>query len=81
MVPVASLQVEAPPSAVDTLLPRLFTRVPSAVTAWLVANNWLPLTASVLVAEMRPAATLCTWRSAPALPTLTTPAALPPAKL
>ena len=31
--------------------------------------SWLPLIASVLVALMRPAATLVIWRSAPTLPT------------
>ncbi|KVN40103.1 hypothetical protein WJ63_29170 [Burkholderia pyrrocinia] len=37
-----------------------------------VANSCEPLIASVLVAVTRPAATLVTWRSAPAAPTLTT---------
>ncbi len=38
------------------------------------------MTASVLVAEMRPAATFVTWRSAPGAPTLNTPMGALPAK-
>ncbi len=43
------------------------------LTAWFVALSWLPLIASVLLAEIRPAATFVIWRSAPGAPTLTTP--------
>ena len=50
------------------------------LTAWFVALSWLPLIASVLVAEMRPAATLVIWRSAPGAPTLTTLVGVLPAK-
>lgn len=39
--------------------------------------SWLPLTASVLVAVMRPGATFTICRSAPADPTDTTPMAVP----
>ncbi len=42
------------------------------LTAWFVALSWLPLIASVLSAEIRPAATFVIWRSAPGAPTLTT---------
>jgi len=45
------------------------------------AYNWLPLMASVLAAEIWPAATLVTWRSAPAEPTLTTPTGALPANV
>jgi hypothetical protein len=41
------------------------------------AYNWLPLTASVDVAETCPAATFLIWRSAPGAPTETTPATVP----
>ncbi|MCW0371534.1 hypothetical protein NB688_000976 [Xanthomonas sacchari] len=44
---------------------------PTEVTSVLVANSCEPFTASVLVAATRPAATLVTVRSLPALPTLT----------
>jgi hypothetical protein len=44
-----------------------------------VENSWLPLTASVESAVTRPAATLVTWRSAPAVPRLTTPTGDAPA--
>ncbi len=50
------------------------------LTAWLVALSWLPLIASVLVADTRPAATLVIWRSAPGAPTLTTLVGELPAK-
>ena len=49
--------------------------------ALLVAKSWLPLIASVEVAESRPAATLVIVRSAPATPTLTVDAGVPPAKV
>ena len=49
------------------------------VTAVLVAKSWLPLMASVLVAESSPAARLMICRSAPTAPTLTTPLAAEPA--
>ena len=49
------------------------------VTAVLVAKSWLPLMASVLVAEISPAARLMICRSLPAAPTLTTPLATEPA--
>ncbi len=48
-------------------------------TARLVAFNCEPLTASVLVALTRPAATLVIWRSAPGAPTLTTLVGVAPA--
>ncbi len=56
--------------------------VDSAVTALFVALSWLPLIASVLLAEIRPAATFVIWRVAPvvASPTLTTPTGELPAK-
>ncbi len=52
------------------------------VIAWFVALSWLPLIASVLLAEIRPAATFVIWRVAPvvASPTLTTPTGELPAK-
>src|SRR5690348_10237887 len=59
----------------------VLTCVPSSLTAWLVAYNCEPFTASVLVADSCPAATLVIWRSLPALPTLTTLSGLPPAKV
>ena len=55
------------------LLTMLLTVVPRLLTDVLVANNWLPLTASVLALETCPAATLVICRSPPAEPTLTTP--------
>ena len=57
-----------PPSAVCTVVPRL---VATVVIAELVANSCEPLIASVLLALMRPAATLVTVRSTPDAPTLT----------
>ncbi len=49
--------------------------VDSVLIAVFVAFNWLPLIASVLVAETRPAETFVIWRVAPvvASPTLSTP--------
>ncbi len=49
------------------------------LTAWFVAFNWLPLIASVLVADTWPAATFVIWRSAPGEPMLRTPTGLVPA--
>ncbi|MNP17760.1 hypothetical protein D3C76_1102010 [compost metagenome] len=43
---------------VVTVSPRLVTRLSTLVTASLVAFNWLPFTASVLVSLSSPAATL-----------------------
>ncbi len=54
--------------------------VDSVLSALFVAFSWLPLIASVLVAEIRPAATFVIWRSWPGAPTLTTPTGEPPAK-
>ncbi len=54
--------------------------VDSAFTALFVALSWLPLIASVLVAETWPAATFVIWRSWPGAPTLTTPTGELPAK-
>ncbi|MCY1307244.1 hypothetical protein D9M70_571510 [compost metagenome] len=56
-------------------------RVSSLPTSWLVAYSCEPLMASVLAASIRPAATLVMVRSAPALPTLTVPVGVAPAKL
>ncbi|KVD84116.1 hypothetical protein WI88_16450 [Burkholderia ubonensis] len=88
---VVELYVAPPPSAAAVLVPRLsrlpvlpvmpVTLVDSELIAALVANSCEPLTASVLVALTRPAATFVTWRSAPALPTLTTDVGVVPAKL
>ncbi|CRM80213.1 hypothetical protein [Pseudomonas sp. 25 R 14] len=50
-----------------------------SLTEVLVAFNWLPFTASVLVADTRPAATLLICRSAPTAPTLSTPTGAVPA--
>ncbi len=52
-----------------------------ASRALLVAKSWLPLMASVESSAIRPAATLVMVRSAPAAPTLTVLAGVPPAKL
>ena len=46
-----------------------------------MACNWDPLTASVEVADTRPAATFVMVRSAPLSPILNVPTAFPPAKL
>ncbi len=54
--------------------------VDNVLTALFVAFSWLPLIASVLVAEIWPAATFVTWRSWPGAPTLTTPTGELPAK-
>jgi hypothetical protein len=62
---------------VDSVL----TPVDSESSAELVALSCEPLIASVLVALIRPAATLVIWRSAPDAPTLTTLAGVVPAKL
>ncbi|CAE6935872.1 hypothetical protein R70211_05388 [Paraburkholderia domus] len=59
----------------------MLTLVDSVLTAWLVAYSSEPLTASVLVALIRPAATFVIWRSAPDAPTLTTLAGDVPATL
>ncbi|AJX12245.1 chromosome segregation ATPase domain protein [Burkholderia ubonensis MSMB22] len=67
------IPVDSEPMLVDVAVDRL-------LTAWFVALSWLPLIASVLVAEMRPAATLVIWRSAPGAPTLTTLVGELPAK-
>ena len=73
MLPSAS-KVALPPKFSTTVLATL----PSLA---LVAYNWLPLMASVEVAEISPAATFITRRSRPAEPTDTAPAAVLPAKL
>nr|WP_321853493.1 hypothetical protein [Paraburkholderia tropica] len=67
------------PCSVVTEPCRLLMLVVFAVTCVLVAYNCEPFTASVLVADTRPAATFVTWRSAPAAPTLTTPVGVAPA--
>ncbi len=54
--------------------------VDSAFTALFVALSWLPLIASVLLAEIWPAATFVIWRAWPCAPTLTTPTGELPAK-
>ncbi len=66
---------------VDSELMLVAVDVDKLLSAWFVAFNWLPLTASVLVAETCPAATLVTWRSAPGAPTLTTLVGDVPAKV
>ncbi|KWH30898.1 hypothetical protein WL99_14140 [Burkholderia cepacia] len=53
--------------------------VDKLLSAWFVALSWLPLIASVLVAEILPAATFVIWRSAPGAPTLTTLVGFAPA--
>ena len=50
-------------------------------TAWLVAYSCDPFTASVLVADTRPAATFVIWRSDPGAPTLTTLVGVAPANV
>ena len=59
----------------------LVMAVEFAVVCVLVAKSWLPLTASVEVAVSWPAATFWICRSAPAVPTLTAPAGVAPAKV
>ncbi len=76
---LTAVEVEVESEA--TLLLVAFRPVDSEATLLLVANSWLPLTASVLVWLIWPAATLVTWRSAPGAPTLNTPTGLLPAKL
>ncbi len=76
---LTAVEVEVDSEA--TLLLVVFRPVDSEATLLLVANSWLPLTASVLVWLIWPAATLVTWRSAPGAPTLNTPTGLLPAKL
>ncbi len=49
--------------------------------AWIVVYSCEPLTASVLLAVTRPAATLVIWRSAPGAPTLTTLTGVAPANV
>ncbi len=61
------------------LLPRFVTCVPTVVIAVSAAYSCEPFTASVLAAVTRPAATLVIWRGAADVPTLTTPAGVPPA--
>ena len=57
------------------------TSLATLSTAVLVAKSWLPFTASVEVAAIRPAATLVMVRSAPTSPTLTVLVGAVPAKL
>ena len=59
----------------------LSTLVFTVSTEVLVAKSWLPFTASVEVAAIRPAATLVMVRSAPGAPTLTVLVGAVPAKL
>ncbi len=73
--------VDSEPMPVDSDETFATVDVDKLLTAWFVALSWLPLTASVLVGEMRPAATLVIWRSAPGAPTLTTLFGVPPAKV
>ncbi len=73
------IAVEVDVASAVTLLLVAFRPVDSVLTALFVALSWLPLIASVLVAETRPAATFAIWRSAPGEPTLSTPTGLAPA--
>nr|WP_275924783.1 hypothetical protein [Burkholderia sola] len=64
---------------VDSELMPVEVDVDSEFTAWSVAKSCEPLTASVLVALTRPAATFVICRSAPGAPTLTTLVGVAPA--
>lgn len=64
-----------------TLLVRFVMLVVFAVTCEFVAYSSEPFTASVLLADSWPAATLVMVRSLPALPTLTVLAGVTPANL
>ncbi len=72
--------VDSEPMPVDSDATFDAVDVDSALTALFVALSWLPLIASVLLAEIRPAATFVIWRSWPGAPTLTTPTGELPAK-
>ncbi|BAX60858.1 hypothetical protein BSFP_037240 [Burkholderia stabilis] len=72
--------VDSEPMPVDSDATFDAVDVDSALTALFVALSWLPLIASVLLAEIWPAATFVIWRSAPGAPTLTTPTGELPAK-
>ncbi|MDI9647916.1 hypothetical protein QM306_05625, partial [Burkholderia cenocepacia] len=66
---------------VEADVDKLVSPDPTALTARFVELSWDPFIASVLVAEIRPAATLVIVRSAPELPTLTVDPGAVPAKL
>ncbi len=72
--------VDSEPMPVDSDATFDAVDVDSELSALFVALSWLPLIASVLLAEIRPAATFVIWRSAPGAPTLTTPTGELPAK-
>ncbi len=65
--------VDSEPMPVDSDAMFDAVDVDRLLTAWFVALSWLPLIASVLVADTWPAATFVIWRSAPGAPTLKTP--------
>ncbi len=75
----ALIAVEVDVASAVTLLLVAFRPVDSVLTTVFVALSWLPLIASVLVAETWPAATFVIWRSWPGEPTLNTPTGLAPA--
>ena len=75
LIPV-DVDVESELNPVDNEL----TELPTELTWLATAYNSLPLTASVLVAVIRPAATFVICRSAPTAPTLTTLLGVAPAK-
>ncbi|SAL75886.1 hypothetical protein AWB74_04892 [Caballeronia arvi] len=64
---------------VDSEVRPLVVVVDTDASVALVWYSWLPFTASVLVAETWPAATLVICRVAPGAPTLNTPKGVPPA--
>ena len=75
------VEVDNELTPVDKLPTAVEVDVDNEFTAELVANSWLPLTASVEAAEIWPAATLVSCRCSVADPMLTTPTGAPPAKL
>ncbi len=75
------VEVDSEATELENAPAALLRLLDSEATAALVWNSWLPFTASVLVAEIRPAARPVNCRSKPGAPMFTVPAGLLPAKL
>ena len=73
-VPLLAKENPLPPAAAPNTFFALLAKFASTA---LVAYNCEPLMASVLAAEIAPAATFTIWRSPAALPTETTPVGVP----
>ncbi len=77
----AAVEVDSEATEFESVPAAVLRLLDSEATAALVWNSWLPFTASVLPAEIRPAARPVNCRSKPRAPMFTVPTGLLPAKL